>query len=124
MQTFSFKISEKENSALNSLANQWNCNRAESARRAIQIAHQITESPTSTAIDPNHFQELIEGQKRTVELLIELSKYKPLVAQINRLEEYTVQACLSSGMLAKQAGLFDSAKNEFNFWKQNRKQNI
>lgn len=124
METFSFKISEKEDQALNSLANQWGCNRAETARRAILLAHQGTQSASGSAINPDHLREVIAGQKSTIELLIELAKFKPLITRINRLEEYTVQSCLSAGMLARQAGLFDAAKKEFNAWRQNREEQL
>jgi len=124
METFSFKISETEKQALNILTNRWCCNRAEAARKALQLAQKHTEQSTDSAINPDQLQAIVETQKQTIELLGELTKFRPLIARINRLEEYTVQACLSSGMLAKQAGVFDTAKNEFNIWKQQREENI
>jgi len=122
METFSFKISENETQALNTLANKWGCNRAETARRAIKLAHQVTESKNASTINPDYLREISEGLKSTIELLIELAKFKSLTTRISQLEEYAVQACLSSGMLAKQAGLFEAAKKEFSNWKQNNRE--
>ena len=124
METFSFKISEKEYQALNTLANRWGCNRAESARRALQLAVDVTVSNAVTSFDPGKLKEIIEGQKHSSNLLIEMAKFAPLMARISRLEEYTVQACLSSGLIAKQAGLYEAAKIEYNAWKQKREGGI
>lgn len=120
METFSFKISDKEIRAMEELANRWGSSRAETARRAIQLAHKVTQSDATPSVEPGRLQELIVGQNRLIDLLIELTKFGPLAAKINRLEEYTVQACLSAGVLAKQAGVFESAKKEYNAWKLNR----
>lgn len=120
METFSFKISNTEDEALNSLANRWKCNRAEAARRALNLANSKTESADFSDITKAHLQEIVSLQKESIDLLSELAKYTPLVTRINHLEEFTVQACLSAGVLAKQAGLFDAARDEYLSWKQNK----
>jgi len=120
METFSFKISTTEDEALNSLANRWKCNRAEAARRALNLANSKTESADFSDITKAHLQEIVSLQKESIDLLSELAKYTPLVTRINHLEEFTVQACLSAGVLAKQAGLFDAARDEYLSWKQNK----
>lgn len=124
METFSFKISSTEDQALNILANRWGCNRAEAARRSLQLSQKITDSAVNLAQNPDRLQELIEGQQKAVELLDELVKSKSIATQLNRIEEYCVQAVLSSGMLAKQAGVFETARNEFTNWKQQRRESI
>lgn len=120
METFSFKISTTEDEALNSLANRWKCNRAEAARRALNLANRKTESADFSDITKAHLQEIVSLQKESIHLLKELAKFTPIVTKINHLEEFTVQACLSAGVLAKQAGLFDAARDEYLSWKQNK----
>ena len=120
METFSFKISTTEDEALNSLANRWKCNRAEAARRALNLANSKSESADFSDITKAYLQEIVSLQKESIDLLSELAKYTPLVARINRLEEFTVQACLSAGVLAKQSGLFETARNEYLDWKHNQ----
>jgi len=120
METFSCKISGLEDKALNSLANRWSCNRAEAARRAIKLAHIHTENSAALDINKSELKEILASQKQTIDLLVELTKYTPLMARINRLEEFAVQGCLSAGVLAKQAGLFDIARSEYINWKQNK----
>jgi hypothetical protein len=120
METFSFKISDTEDVALNTLANTWKCNRAEAARRSIKLALEHTE--TAAALDNSRMllQEIVSLQKQSLDLLIELTKFTPLVTKINRLEEYVVQGSISAGVLAKEAGLFDVARGEYLSWKQNK----
>ncbi len=120
METFSCKVSTVEDSALNTLANIWKCNRAEAARRSIKLALEHTE--TAAALDTSRLllQEIVSLQKQSLDLLRELAKFTPLVTRINHLEEFTVQACLSAGVLAKQAGLFDAARDEYLSWKQSK----
>lgn len=116
METFSFKISDTEDKALNTLTNIWKCNRAEAARRSIKLALGHTE--TAAALDTS--REIVSLQKQALDLLRELAKFTPLISRINRLEEYVIQGTISSGVLAKQAGLFELAKDEYMSWKHNR----
>lgn len=120
METFSCRVSTVEDSALNTLANIWKCNRAEAARRSIKLALEHTE--TAAALDTSRMllYEILSLQKESIHLLSELAKFTPLITKINRLEEFTVQGCLSAGILAKQAGLFDAARDEYFSWKQNK----
>lgn len=120
METFSCKVSTVEDSALNVLANIWKCNRAEAARRSIRLALEHTE--TAAALDTSRMllYEILSLQKESIHLLSELAKFRPLIAKINLLEEYVVQSCISSGVLAKQAGLFELAKDEYMSWKNNK----
>lgn len=120
METFSCKVSTVEDSALNTLANVWKCNRAEAARRSIKLALEHTE--TAAALDTSRLLllEIVSLQKQTLDLLSELSKFPRLIARINRLEEYVVQGSISAGVLAKQAGLFELAKDEYMSWKNNK----
>lgn len=120
METFSFKISTTEDEALNSLTNRWKCNRAEAARRALNLANSKTESADFSDITKAHLQEIVSLQKQSLDLLSDLAKFTPLTTRINRLEEFTVQGCLSAGVLAKQAGLFDAARDEYLSWKRNK----
>ena len=120
METFSCKVSAVEDSALNTLANVWKCNRAEAARRSIKLALEHTE--TAAALDTSRLLllEIVSLQKQTLDLLSELSKFPRLITRINRLEEYVVQGSISAGVLAKQAGLFELAKDEYMSWKNNK----
>lgn len=120
METFSCKVSTVEDSALNTLANVWKCNRAEAARRSIKLALEHTE--TAAALDTSRLLllEIVSLQKQTLDLLSELSKFPRLITRINRLEEYVVQGSISAGVLAKQAGLFELAKDEYMSWKNNK----
>jgi hypothetical protein len=120
METFSCKVSSIEDNALNALANTWKCNRAEAARRSIKLALEHTE--TAAALDNSRMllQEIVSLQKQSLDLLIELTKFTSLITRINRLEEYVVQGSISAGVLAKQAGLFELAKDEYMSWKNNK----
>lgn len=121
METFSFKISEKEDEYLNVLANKWGCNRAEAARKALQLAHDSVH-PT---INLDQLQEIISGQQRIFDLLSDLAKHNTCFTHLNRLEEYVVQSCFCSGLLAKNAGVYERAKQEYITWKAtNRKDTI
>lgn len=123
METFSCKVSTVEDSALNTLANIWKCNRAEAARRSIKLALEHTETTAVLDTSRTLLQEIVSLQKQSLDLLSELAKLTPLISRINRLEEYVIQGTISSGVLAKQAGLFELAKDEYMSWKQN-KENI
>jgi hypothetical protein len=120
METFSCKVSAIEDSALNTLANVWKCNRAEAARRSIKLALEHTK--TAAALDTSHLmlQQIVSIQKESIDLLRELTKFTSLITRINRLEEYVVQGSISAGVLAKQAGLFELAKDEYMSWKNNK----
>jgi hypothetical protein len=120
METFSCKVSSIEDNALNVLANTWKCNRAEAARRSIKLALEHTSTAADLDTSRTLLQEIVSLQKESIHLLSELAKLTPLITRINRLEEFTVQGCLSTGVLAKQAGLFEVARDEYLAWKHNR----
>ena len=120
METFSCKVSSVEDNALNSLANIWKCNRAEAARRSIKLALEHTEAAAALDTSRMLLLEIVSLQKESIDLLSELAKFTPLITRINRLEEYVVQGSISAGVLAKQAGLFEVAKDEYMAWKHNR----
>ncbi len=120
METFSCKVSSIEDHALNALANIWKCNRAEAARRSIKLALEHTE--TAAVLDTSRMllHEIMALQKESIDLMSELGKFTPMISRINRLEEYVVQGSISAGVLAKQAGLFELAKDEYMAWKHNK----
>lgn len=120
METFSCKISIVENNALNHLSNLWRCNRAEAARKSIRLAMEKSNMMSDLEAGSNMLIEIIQLQKNANELLQECAKYTPMVTRLDRIEEYTVQACLSAGVLAKQSGLFELARNEYITWKQKK----